>query len=580
MSHPQVSKPGKSQALSVPQNSYGEPITHVGFLFNRNTTCCKVNHLDYLIAAVAGKYLEVAASATLSLDLSQDWVNSTVVLHTAYKPPSAPKLSAPSMWYDEAKDIFYSGTIGRVSYFDFDTTKPSRLSLWSFKPDGLGSGTWKEEVPEGDPVWDDMVRTTYGYQASGRNLALVLGGMTTSLKSRGTENILVDTLEPGLITFDMTTRQFTNSTVKSFNANETGMLGQMHFVPFFGPNGLFLIMGGQNLSDFNYGFSEITVYEAETQKWYNQTTSGYPPEARRDFCVAGVNSTGGTYEIFLYGGDNGHLGAPAVPYDEIFILTLPAFHWLKVDYPPQSPRAGHTCNAIGGSQILSVGGFDANPKIAWGEYEDIRKSMFNTTADPFAQGLGIFDMTSLTWADHYTANAPQYVQSDLIKTFYRNNPGNGSQFSTNGLKDLFQTTHFTPADSESSPSSNPTTTSPPKSTHSSVDGGTIAGAVIGGVVGLAVIAGTFFYFWRRMKRRTSTREDPHPGNNATPTIPEPRAPSHSLQEADANSLYKGAQLEGRVFHEMQQQPAEMAAYDRSRQRRDQSARYEMDAAQK
>ncbi|KAL8778999.1 MAG: hypothetical protein Q9213_007148 [Squamulea squamosa] len=422
---------------------------------------------------------------------------------------------------------------------------PPSLSLWSFKPDGLGSGIWKEEVPEGDPVWGNMVRTTNGYQASGRNLALVLGGLSTPSTSRDTSDIADGTLQPGLITFDMTTLRFTNSTAKSFNANETGQFGQMHFVPSFGPNGLFLIMGGQNLSAFVFGFSNISVYEAETQKWYNQTTSGYPPEARRDFCVAGV------------------------------------------DYPPQSPRAGHTCNAVGGSQIISVGGVDTNPQISSGNLNDIRQSIFNTTADPFAQGLGIFDMTSLKWADHYTANAPQYVQSDLVKSFYRDNPQNGSQFTTTGLQDLFQTTHFTPADSIGSPSSNSTATSSRGSIHSSTSTGIIAGAVIGGVVGLAVIVGTFFYFWRRMKRRTSTKEDPNSGNDATPTIPESMAPSHSLQEADANSRYKGAQLEGRVFHEMQQQPAEMhqqpteiAAYDRSRQRRDQSLRYEMDAAQK
>lgn len=154
---------------------------------------------------------------------------------------------------------------------------------------------------------------------------------------------------------------------------------------------------------------------------------------------------------FLYAGENGNLGPDAIPYDEIFILTLPAFHWLKVDYPPQHPRHGHTCNAVGGSQVLSIGGADSNPQIYIDAYyDDIAKSTFNTSVDPHAQGLAIFDMTTLTWADHYTANAPPYEQSDLVKTFYSGNPQNGSQFTTPGLKTLFQTTNFAQSKSATS----------------------------------------------------------------------------------------------------------------------------------
>ena len=92
---------------------------------------------------------------------------------------------------------------------------------------------------------------------------------------------------------------------------------------------------------------------------------------------------------------------------------------LKVDYSPSSPPGGHTCNAVGGSQIISVGGFNANPAIDFGYYDDIRAKVLNHSTDPNAQGLAIFDMTSLSWADHYRANTPPYVQSDLVKTFYR-----------------------------------------------------------------------------------------------------------------------------------------------------------------
>ncbi|KAL8753888.1 MAG: hypothetical protein Q9184_005287, partial [Pyrenodesmia sp. 2 TL-2023] len=189
---------------------------------------------------------------------------------------------------------------------------------------------------------------------------------------------------------------------------------------------------------------------------------------------------------FLYGGYNRYVGPDAVPYDEIFVLSLPAFHWFKVDYPPQNPRGGHSCNAVGGSQIISVGGFDANPNIYTGSYYDVGMSVYNSSVDPFAQGLGIFNMTSLTWADRFTANAPPYTQPQLIRNYYRDNPPDGSQFSTTGLKGLFQTTHFTPTDP---PQSNTTPASAPGTNSSSRNTASIVGGVVGGVGGLAVILG-------------------------------------------------------------------------------------------
>ena len=85
-------------------------------------------------------------------------------------------------------------------------------------------------------------------------------------------------------------------------------------------------------------------------------------------------------------------------------------------YNPQNPRLGHTCNAIGGSQIVIIGGLDANSNITL--TSGILESMYNTSADPFSQGLAIFDMTTLRFAEQYTAGAKPYEQSDPVKEFY------------------------------------------------------------------------------------------------------------------------------------------------------------------
>lgn len=223
-------------------------------------------------------------------------MNATVVLQSTNKPSGTPQLSYPSLWWDERGSIFYSGATGRTSYFD--SPKPPPSSLWSFKPDGTGSGAWAEVLPAGDDAWVNVIRTAYGYQASAGSTALVLGGVATSKTSPETEDLSRDTLQPGLLDFDMRTRRFTNLSATDFNVNGTGVQGQMHFVPSFGPDGLFVIMGGNNASDHQYGFNQITLYDAASHRWYNQSVTGNVPRGRQEFCVAGVNSTERTYEMY------------------------------------------------------------------------------------------------------------------------------------------------------------------------------------------------------------------------------------------------------------------------------------------
>ena len=76
---------------------------------------------------------------------------------------------------------------------------------------------------------------------------------------------------------------------------------------------------------------------------------------------------------------------------------------------------GHTCHAVGGSQILIVGGLDANPPLTSGDSELIIKRTFNTK-DPFEQGLAVFDKQTLQFKDVYTASGlATYEQSDEVQ---------------------------------------------------------------------------------------------------------------------------------------------------------------------
>lgn len=70
---------------------------------------------------------------------------------------------------------------------------------------------------------------------------------------------------------------------------------------------------------------------------------------------------------------------------------------------------------MGGSQILTIGGRDGKPDQLDGS--DLTQYESYHSLDPNAQGLAIFDLTSLTWLDQYTAGAPPYKQSDPVKHF-------------------------------------------------------------------------------------------------------------------------------------------------------------------
>ena len=116
----------------------------------------------------------------------------------------------------------------------------------------------------------------------------------------------------------------------------------------------------------------------------------------------------------MYGGWSGHATAANQAFDEIFVLTIPAFEWIQVSYTPKNPRHALTCHAVGGSQILTIGGLDSDDTSS---NSDAYLAVFGTP-DPFTQGLNIFDLHTLWWADHYSASPQPYHQSSSIQKIY------------------------------------------------------------------------------------------------------------------------------------------------------------------
>ena len=349
----------------------------------------------------------------MSLDLSKDWDNSTIQFKALSKPSDMPNLNAGILWYHKSENVVYSGPAGDPALYDKFLEPIPLLSLWSLKPDGRGGGSWTEaEGPESN-IWQNVKRSTRAFTAQGADTGWILNGA---------EFVDGDPIS-GMLQIDMGETKITNITENPYS--ELVQQGQMQYVPTWGSKGLLVAFAGRsNFIDVTGG-TKVPVFDIAQGKWYDQATTGDQPKWRFWYCAAGVESTNGTFEIFIYGG---HIlfGSNAIQYDTVHILTLPAFHWTKAPYKARYARAGHTCTPVGGSQILVLGGSDVSidsTKAISDEADGkadfwIQDQNTMSSADPWKQGLGVFDMSTLAWKDAYDASPAEYKQADVIRQYY------------------------------------------------------------------------------------------------------------------------------------------------------------------
>ena len=108
--------------------------------------------------------------------------------------------------------------------------------------------------------------------------------------------------------------------------------------------------------------NNIDVYDIATSKWYKQATSGPMPNIRVNPCaVTAAAPDGSSTQIYMFGGQNLIPAGNQTQYDDMWILSIPSFNWIKVDQdesksskPPA--RAGHSCH-IWDAQMIVVGGY-------------------------------------------------------------------------------------------------------------------------------------------------------------------------------------------------------------------------------
>ncbi|KIX01879.1 uncharacterized protein Z518_09606 [Rhinocladiella mackenziei CBS 650.93] len=137
--------------------------------------------------------------------------------------------------------------------------------------------------------------------------------------------------------------------------------------------GLLIAIGGVvNASDLHFygptddnatesmGFlKEFPVYDIGSASWSLQTLnegSPFPDTPLVQFCTVVASSPDGSHhEIFVYGGWDNNGGSPK---NDVWILTVPSFTWIKADSPGRTgdARQGHVCASPYPDQMIVIGG--------------------------------------------------------------------------------------------------------------------------------------------------------------------------------------------------------------------------------
>lgn len=214
-----------------------------------------------------------------------------------------------------------------------------------------------------------------------------------------------------------------------------------------------------------------------------------------------VGSNSHVAKSYLYGGAG--FAPDTTGYDDIYILTMPSFQWIRAPYPPGSnvtgpyPKSMMSCDVVDNAQMIIIGGSYSNDTtyacdadVVWGAHN---------------MNLGENNEAHAIWAE-YQPDLTTYTVPPEIATVV----GGGG---TGGANIVAPTTGFDSPDlavqmtrtpmidprtpTRAIPTATDSASSKPLST------GAIAGIAVGcGIAGI-VLAAVFFicvYRWRKRRR--------------------------------------------------------------------------------
>ncbi|KAK7522297.1 hypothetical protein IWZ03DRAFT_114691 [Phyllosticta citriasiana] len=411
------------------------------------------------------------------------------------KTSQIPDVSGGILWSDDVNKVLY------LYGGEFETGSPESFTPWAYD---IILDQWNKTSVD---AASQIQRAAYGAGVSvnATGISYYYGGWFNNRSVPGWSGNPLATAN--IISYNMVADEWSNMT----GPDSTGRAeGVMTYLPA-SDQGLLIYFGGvsdpyQNGTVVGENMSTIYIYDIASTKWYTQTASGDIPGMRRKFCGGATWADDhSSYNIYIYGGqgiDN------VTGYDDVYILTLPSFQWIK--WFPTEPGVGNphgwsSCNVIDNSQMIIIGGWatlneNCDAPTIWGTHN---------------LNLGEDGPQKAKW-DLFYPNITSYdVPQDIVAAVGGGTGGGATVVKPNSWDNRDLPVYFTRTPSypersatRSIPASYTSTSTSTSSGKSSTNTGAIAGGVVGGVVALAAIVGliTFCLFRRRKQKAANAPE--------------------------------------------------------------------------
>jgi hypothetical protein len=240
--------------------------------------------------------------------------------------------------------------------------------------------------------------------------------------------------------------------------------------------------------------SNVWIYDIASKIWYEQPTSGAPGALTQGCAVVASAQDMSSHNIYWYGGYSGIDSASGFN-DDVWVLSVPSFMWMKVNSGTGSGRAGHKCVKPYPDQMLVIGGYA--PLIG--------------STPSCLDIITVFNLSSAEWIDSYDPSKwSNYTVPTMIYQMIGGSPTGGATqttptptgFANSSLTGVFGTvynaskitTWYPYPTALSNSTSRPTITSTPVLNKSPDILGPVLGVVLGLVFITLLILG--YLLWR------------------------------------------------------------------------------------
>ncbi|GKT40389.1 Kelch repeat-containing protein [Colletotrichum spaethianum] len=467
----------------------------------------------------------------LTLDLTKSWDATSPSLKDMTIPNGPPAVANGFLWHDYNNLYLYGGQFADNDGAEGVYATVAPMSIWRYS---VKDGSWIEfkDPRTSSGNYSTAGNTPVQRSAEGAGLSVpelglswYFGGhldwLTTEGWSTQTPRVYLKSLleftHPGFMNTGVDSlrgagaadggvfRNITEGGLQETDAFPERADGVLVFVPGWGVRGVLIGMAGGSDKTFVDDLGTLDVFDIATSEWYHQRTTGDRPSVRVNPCAAIASAPdASSFQIYFFGGQN------LQPfYNDMYILSIPAFTWIKVDAGDgvPAPRAGHTCTMRDGQIIVAGGYIGEEPKCESQEVYVFDASTLQWSSG-FKAGDHPADLSSenSVQAGSYGYKVPGKVQSVIggnseggaTATTPAAGPATGGPFAT-GKPPVFTITQG--GSTATITSFGPTSTSAPGESSGGSGGtnpGLIAAGVIAGILGaLALYLGFCAWLYRR-----------------------------------------------------------------------------------